>query len=189
MNEVGTMAEPESKIIDDKIDDQVDEEVIDIDDELLKDEEGNDDDNDPTSSSSVSSPTPKKIRSNYTEFSTKFTDENTSSNTQNLQPGIPTGFFIIHHTTIPHNGFTQSQITQAFTPQDIERLKLQPNNVTVPAALLMLYPEQFTTQTRARKDTRRKKVLVHRGPLVEDKDGNMVFNRAKFSLAKVIDRV
>eukprot|EP00571_Detonula_confervacea_P007785 CAMPEP_0172327612 /NCGR_PEP_ID=MMETSP1058-20130122/59922_1 /TAXON_ID=83371 /ORGANISM="Detonula confervacea, Strain CCMP 353" /LENGTH=480 /DNA_ID=CAMNT_0013044693 /DNA_START=267 /DNA_END=1709 /DNA_ORIENTATION=- len=105
---------------------------------------------------------------------------------ETLPKGIPDVNSIIHHATIPQSGFTQLQIENAFSAHDIERLKLNPDNVTVPVALLLLFPDQFATLTKARKESRRKKILIHRGPLGEGED---MFDREKLVLVRVIDRV
>mmetsp|Transcript_1827 Transcript_1827/g.3302 ORF Transcript_1827/g.3302 Transcript_1827/m.3302 type:complete len:262 (-) Transcript_1827:14-799(-) len=104
----------------------------------------------------------------------------------NYPKGIPDTNSIISHATIPPLGFTQSQLEDAFSKEDIARLNLQPDNVTVPVALILLFPDQFPSQTRARKDSRRRKVLVHRGPLGE---GEEMFDRELLVLGKVGDRV
>jgi 23S rRNA-/tRNA-specific pseudouridylate synthase len=125
-----------------------------------------------------------EYKSTYQDITSKFTTEDTL-NIETLQKGIPDTFYIISHTSIPSQGFPLSDIEKAFTPEEIERLQLKPDNVTVPVALILLFPDQFTSQTRARKESRRRKILLHRGPL--DTDGN--FHREKLKIGKVGDRV
>ena len=110
-----------------------------------------------------------------------------------LPKGIPHSFSIVKYSTIPSTGFTKNQITNVFSAEEITRLKLQPDNMTVPTALILLFPEQFSTQTNARKDTRKKRILLHKGPLLqhtkgEGQDNNMLFDREKLTLARVADR-
>ena len=122
-------------------------------------------------------------RSTYQELTTKFNTEE-SLDIDTLQKGIPEKFYILSHASMPMGGFAMSDIQNSFSPEEIERLKLQPENVTVPAALRMLFPEQFTSQTRARKESRKRKILLHKGPLTNGK-----FNRDQLRIAKVGDRV
>ncbi|KAL7530681.1 hypothetical protein ACHAXR_003628 [Thalassiosira sp. AJA248-18] len=115
-------------------------------------------------------------------------EEEEGTTIENLPKGMPNGFYIINHATMPQpHGFTQSQLEDAFSKEDITRLKLQPDNVTVPVALKLLFPEQFSL-TRARKESRRRKILLHRGPpLVVG--GEVTFDSERLSVGKVGDRV
>lgn len=140
-------------------------EEIDIDNELLQVEE--EDTNDAVEKS--------PYRNEYQDIYSKFTTlgQNLTS-IDDLPCGIPDGFYIIQYSTIPNDGFTQSQLESAFTLNDITRLKLTPNNVTVPVALLLLFPNQYASRTRATKEVRKRKVLVHRGPLLNCYDSDTV---------------
>lgn len=105
-----------------------------------------------------------------------------------LPRGIPPeSYSIISHATVPESGFPLAQIEGAFSKEDVERLKLRPDNVTAPAALLLLFPDEVGSATRARKDCRRSKVLIHRGPL--NGDGADKFDGARLHVGKVGDRV
>jgi hypothetical protein len=148
-------------------------EEIDIDNELLQEE-------DITNDAGEKSP----YRNEYQDIYSKFTalGQNLTS-IDDLPKGIPDGFYIIQHGTIPTDGFTRSQLESTFTLNDITRLNLTPNDVTVPVALLLLFPNQFATRTRATKEVRKRKVLVHRGPLLisheandDDDNGNATTN-------------
>ena len=149
---------------DDNDDDSADGgEDIDIDNELLQEV----DTTDAGGENNKSSP----YRNEYQDIYSKFTalGQNLTS-IDDLPRGIPDGFYIIQYSTIPDDGFTQSQLESAFTLNDITRLQLTPRNVTVPVALLLLFPNQFATRTRATKEVRKRKVLVHRGPLLLDRN-------------------
>ena len=167
--------------------DQSDEDIIDIEKHVLE-EEGTTTANDKNSN----------IPPEYQDLSNKFTTNQTLvSSIDALPKGIPDSFSIINYATVPPTGFTSEQINTTFSKQDIDRLKLQPNNVTVPSACLLLFgTETFATLTKARKDTRRKKILLHRGPplrLGDDKgespEKNIMFEKDKLVMAKVGDRV
>ena len=80
------------------------------------------------------------------------------------------------------------RIEGLFERSDVERLKLRGDDVSVPAALMLLFPDSFDSQTRARKESRRRRVLLHRGPLSED-DADDVFDRERLAVGKVGDRV
>ncbi len=128
-----------------------------------------------------------EYRNTYQELTTKFNKEETL-NIDTLQKGIPDKFYILSHASIPSSGFAMSDIQNVFSPTEIQRLKLQPNNVTVPAALMLLFPDQFTSQTRARKESRKRKILLHTGALLTEDDGG-IFDQTKLKIAKVGDRV
>jgi len=114
-------------------------------------------------------------------------DDNTS--TTNLPKGIPESFCIIDHRRIPKTGFTNLQLESAFSAENIARLKLTTDDVTVPVALLLLFPEQFATYTKARKESRRNKILVSRGSPSEKECGVPHFDRRNLFIGKVADRV
>jgi len=114
-------------------------------------------------------------------------DDNTS--TTNLPKGIPESFCIIDHRRIPKTGFTNLQLESAFSAENIARLKLTTDDVTVPVALLLLFPEQFATYTKARKESRRNKILVARGSPSEKECEVPNFDRRNLFIGKVADRV
>ena len=60
-----------------------------------------------------------------------------------FHPGIPKEYSIIQYRTMPETGFAEEELNATFKRNDIERLKLTPDDVTTTAALLMLYPEQY----------------------------------------------
>lgn len=149
---------------DDNDDDSADGgEDIDVNNELQREEV---DTNDDAGENDKSSP----YRNEYQDIYSKFAalGRNLTS-IDDLPRGIPDGFYIIQYGTIPDDGFAQSRLESAFTLDDIARLQLAPRNVTVPVALLLLFPDQFATRTRATKEVRKRKVLVHRGPLLLDR--------------------
>jgi hypothetical protein len=121
-------------------------------------------------------------------------DEDTTNPVDNLPKGIPDGFSIIDHRTIPKSGFTTLQLENALSLESISRMKLTTMDVTVPVALLLLFPEQFATYTKARKESRRNKILVARGPTSPSgQEGGEVevpnFDRDNLFVGKVADRV
>ena len=125
-----------------------------------------------------------EFRDTYQEITSKFTTQDNVS-ISNLPRGIPDAFYILNHASMPKQGFPMSDIENTFSQAEIKRLQLQSDNVTVPVALILLFPDEFTSQTRARKESRRRKILLHRGPL--DGDGN--FSKDKLLIGKVGDRV
>ena len=111
---------------------------------------------------------------------------------QDYPTGIPDTFSIVHHATIPPQGFPLPRmLASAVAPEEVRRLKLQPDDVPVHVAAMLLFPEHFASVTKARKETRRKKVLVHRGPLLAREEGapGETFDRERLALGKVGDRV
>lgn len=120
-------------------------------------------------------------------------DEEAGEIIEAYPPGIPSKTFsIIQHATIPPGGFAQSLIDRSFSKDEIERLKLEPDNVTVPVGLMLLFPEEFPTLTNARKQCRRKKILIHRGSPVDGVndgggriDKKLQFDPERLSIGKV----
>ena len=116
--------------------------------------------------------------------------DTTTSTVDNLPRGIPDTYSIINHKTVPSSGFTMEHIEQTFTQHDINRLKLQPSNITIPVALSLLMRDQFPTLTNARKAVRRRRILLHRGPLVtNDKGEHTTFDKDKLVIGQTDHRV
>lgn len=109
-----------------------------------------------------------------------------------LPAGLSKGYHIVAHATVPSNGFSMDQLVEKLVEDEIKRLDLTPRNVTVPVALMMLFPEEFGSLTRARKECRRNKIIVLRR-LVDndgaDADEGAVFDPARMIIGKVGDRV
>lgn len=134
--------------------------------------------------------------------STKLTDQGTMSHSDEsvisqeqtqeemvmaLPPGYSKGHSIISHATVPSSGFSMKQLSDKFEEDEIKRLKVTSSNVTVPVALMMLFPDDFDTLTRARKECRRKKIIVLRRG---EAPGSIVsFNPERMSIGRVGDRV
>ena len=57
----------------------------------------------------------------------------------------------------------------------------------MPIALRLLFPDAFGTLTRARKESRRNKILLYKGELLGADEG--VFDREKLVKGRVGDRV
>ncbi|MGK3740994.1 MAG: hypothetical protein ACI90V_007844 [Bacillariaceae sp.] len=55
-------------------------------------------------------------------------------------------------------------------PSDINRLELTSKNISVPVALMMLDPDEYSTSSHARKACRKANIIIHRGPLSESAD-------------------
>jgi hypothetical protein len=53
---------------------------------------------------------------------------------------------------------------------DIGRLELTSKNISVPVALMMLDPDEYSTRSHARKACRKANIIIHRGPLSVDDD-------------------
>lgn len=104
-----------------------------------------------------------------------------------LPPGYTKGHSIHRYATVPPSGFSMNQLSDKFEDDEIKRLKVTSSNVTVPVALMMLFPEDFDTLTRARKECRRKKIIVLRRG---DAPGSTVsFDPERMSIGRVGDRV
>lgn len=109
-----------------------------------------------------------------------------------LPAGLSKGYHIVAHATVPSNGFSMDQLVEKLVEDEIKRLDLTPRNVTVPVALMMLFPEEFGSLTRARKECRRNKIIVLRRLVDNDgagADEGAVFDPARMIIGKVGDRV
>ena len=102
------------------------------------------------------------------------TDEDEDDELAHLQQGIPGSFRIIKYYTTPPGGFDLSAESWALgkdgplSQEIVDRLSLTAGNVSLPVALMMLDPEEYPSQSRARKACRRQHALVHRGTLDPD---------------------
>lgn len=76
--------------------------------------------------------------------------------------GTTQGSIIIHFYRVPMNGFTSSALPNFFSIEERTRLRLQSHNVSLPAALMLLDPEKYPTQSRARKVIRQKSICISR---------------------------
>lgn len=108
-----------------------------------------------------------------------------SESVTTYQPGIPKGFFIVDHDSTPSHGFDMEKVEEILGSREIDRLKLNAHNVTLPVALMLMDPETYPSLSRARKTCRKGYVLVHRGPL-SDED---IFEPEKCIRGRVGDRV
>mmetsp|Transcript_31727 Transcript_31727/g.57444 ORF Transcript_31727/g.57444 Transcript_31727/m.57444 type:complete len:530 (-) Transcript_31727:111-1700(-) len=83
--------------------------------------------------------------------------------------GTADKFIVTELYNIPPEGFPEANgkdgilsLSTLFTPDDITRLRLEPRNVTLSAALMLLDPEKYPTQSRARKVIRQKSICICR---------------------------
>ena len=81
-----------------------------------------------------------------------------------LQPGVSEGFFIIEEFPVPTDGLDISSLDDKM----IDRLDLQPHNMSLPVALTLLAPHHYGSMSKARKACRKMNILIHRGPLGVD---------------------
>jgi hypothetical protein len=108
-----------------------------------------------------------------------------------LPKGLSKGYHIISHATVPATGFPMEQLREKLESDEINRLEMTETNVPVPVALMMLFPKEYGTLTRSRKECRRKKILVLRGL----KDGNVSnggevdFDHDRMIIGRVGERV
>jgi hypothetical protein len=105
------------------------------------------------------------------------TSSNDSASDDHI-PGTRDGYIITQSYTVPLEGFPS--LSTVFEQSDQERLQLEAKNVTLPAALMLLDPDKYPTQSRARKAIRQKAICICR-------DSNDDTDNKK--LGKVIDRI
>lgn len=108
----------------------------------------------------------------------------------NLPKGTNDGFYIVKTFTLQSKLFDMDVIGKLVDDDDIQRLDLNPHNISVPVALMMADPLEFPSISRARKACRKANIIIHRGPLRVDPDsGNETFDSTKCFRARVGDRV
>lgn len=117
-------------------------------------------------------------------------EEVTESTTINLPKGTNDGFYIVKTLKLATETFDMDLIRTLVDDDDIQRLDLNPHNVSVPVALMMVDPLEFPSISRARKSCRRANIIIHRGPLLVDPDSGVeTFEPIKCQRARVGDRV
>jgi 23S rRNA-/tRNA-specific pseudouridylate synthase len=81
---------------------------------------------------------------------------------ESMPEGLPRGFYIVkEHSFTPDNISIDLQDLD-LDPNHVDRLELNPNNVTLPIALMMLDAEEYPSLSRARKFCRKGNVLIQR---------------------------
>ena len=101
--------------------------------------------------------------------------------------GTSDGMVVTESYRVPLDGFQDCDadappsLSTIFSPDDIKRLQLDSKNVTLPAALMLLDPKAYATQSRARKVIRQRSICICRSQNT---------NSASFpELGKVITRI
>jgi len=143
-----------------------------------------------------------KLANSITTATEDKEEANESSILSALPRGIPPTFSILNHATIPADGVPSSLLKNTLPLDIITRLQLTHQNLTLPTALMMItamqedededergYKFEYTSQSKARKDCRRGVILIHRGPLGIDAEGNEFFHDDRMSVGRVGDRV
>lgn len=116
-------------------------------------------------------------------------DEILVANADSLPMGSREGFAVVHHFEIPTMDHIDLEALD-LAEKDIKRLDLRPSNMTLPVALMLMDPKKFSTLSRARKFCRHGRILLHRGPLGLDDNGQRTVFRNEFcTMGKVGDRV
>jgi hypothetical protein len=135
---------------------------------------------------------PKDESGDEKEEDSSVPEEQTEEDYLNSLPkGLSKGYHVISHATVPSTGFSMEQLRKKLESDEINRLEMTETNVPVPVALMILFPEEFGTLTRSRKECRRKKILVLRG----SKDGNVSnggkihFDHDRMIIGRVGERV
>ena len=99
--------------------------------------------------------------------------------------GSQEGHIVTKVYNVPLEGFPKDDseedivsLCSIFSPNDINRLGLKSSNVTLPSALMLLDPEAYPTQSRARKAIRQRSICICR------------YENSKFDqLGKVLSRI
>jgi hypothetical protein len=113
--------------------------------------------------------------------------EEEDSPLRKFTPGSTAGFYIVKQYKTATKAFDLDLIKSLY--EDSERLELTPQNISVPVALMLLDQDEFPSKSRARKACRKANIMIHRGPLDIDAEGEEVFDPSKCERARVGDRV
>ena len=119
-------------------------------------------------------------------------DAGTNNNAEEEQDDITivNGFVVVRQFVVPPEGFDLERLEELLGADEMKRVKIKSDNVTLVAALRMLDPEMYPSVSRARKALRKGRILVHKGPLGLDKHGRRtVFDPSKCERGKVGHRV
>lgn len=135
-----------------------------------------------------------------------FTKAERDANRINYPKGTPNGFYVTKTFTVPKEGFPDIANTNnknneeespennnkiIITQEEIDRLNISPNNITLPIALMLLDKESYPSFSRARKSCRKGYIVVNRGPLLKNEETGQYteFDHKTCFRGRVIDRV
>lgn len=131
-----------------------------------------------------------------------FTKAERDANRINYPKGTPNGFYVTKTFTVPKEGFPDIGNTNnnnesennneiIITQEEIDRLNISPNNITLPIALMLLDKESYPSFSRARKSCRKGYIVVNRGPLLKNEETGQYteFDQKTCFRGRVIDRV
>ena len=114
----------------------------------------------------------------------------------NYPKGTPEGFYVTKQYSIPEEGFenlvtnTDGAEGVGITQEEVNRLGIDSQNITLPIALMLLDDEAYPSLSRARKACRKGYIVVNRGPLVVNEEtGEAEFGSDAMIRGRVIDRV
>ena len=108
--------------------------------------------------------------------------------------GTAQGLIVTDVYRVPLEGFLDANVgegsdsitlSKLFSMEDVTRLRLGSQNVTLPAALMMLDPGKYPTQSRARKAIRQRSICICRRRRNDENDDTHGFNE----MGKVIARI
>ena len=117
-------------------------------------------------------------------------DESHAAATAQEDVTIINNFVVVRKFFVPPEGFDLEKLEGLLGADEIKRVKIKADNVTLVAALMMLDPKMYPSVSRARKALRKGRILVHKGPLgLDDKGQPTVFDESKCERGKVSHRV
>ena len=103
---------------------------------------------------------------------------------------IINGFVVVRKFVVPAEGFDLEFAKEVMGKEQVERVGLKRDNVTLCAALMMLDRAKYPSISRARKALRKGNVLLHHGPLGIDKVGQRtIYDESKCERGLVSHRV
>lgn len=120
----------------------------------------------------------------------QYIDDSEGKDSIDLPKGATDGFYIVKIYKTVSDDFDFEKIRSLVDVEDIDRLELTPQNISVHMALMMVDEQEFPSRSRARKACRKANIMIHRGPLAIDiETGKEIFDSSKCLRARVGDRV
>eukprot|EP00562_Extubocellulus_spinifer_P024208 CAMPEP_0178660984 /NCGR_PEP_ID=MMETSP0698-20121128/27452_1 /TAXON_ID=265572 /ORGANISM="Extubocellulus spinifer, Strain CCMP396" /LENGTH=499 /DNA_ID=CAMNT_0020303749 /DNA_START=27 /DNA_END=1524 /DNA_ORIENTATION=- len=118
------------------------------------------------------------------------TDHGNPSSSTYSDVTIINGFVVVRKLFVPDEGFDIDFAIEVMGKEQVERVGLKSDNVTLCAALMMLDRNKYPSISRARKALRKGNILVHKGPLgIDDRGRRTIFDESKCERGLVSHRV
>jgi len=116
-------------------------------------------------------------------------------NFKDYPKGVMEGLYVVQqYPPIPEDGFQMELLLNNedinITLEGLKRADNQPNNMTLPVALMLLDSKSYPSLSSARKSCRKGNIVINRGPLfVNEETGQEEFNQDRCFIGRTFHRV